>query len=336
VVFVESAQIAGDGSGRLASVSQARPLHSYRSLSADADGSFRAPAPLPDGRVLVAWRDDAPRSLFAIYRFDPATGARERAFAETGWHAVQAKALAPRQAPDARSSVVRADDPLGTLFAVDVDIHDLGDGLPEGSAKALRVVEGVPATGDGPSRRRILGEVPLAPDGSFQVRIPANTPVQLQTLDADGLALRTSAWIWVRNHGAQGCVGCHEDPERAPPNRLMQALGSPAPVLNAPAGERRMVSYEDLAPIIASKCTPCHGGSRPRLDGTAAALAPYVVPGEARRSPLVWHLLGRATVRPWDAEAASAAPKIRPAGSDGPSVAEIRAFIEWIDLGARP
>jgi len=56
VVFVEANAIAGDGAGRLASVSQMRPLHSYRSLTRDEDGLFRAPAPLPDGRLLVAWR----------------------------------------------------------------------------------------------------------------------------------------------------------------------------------------------------------------------------------------------------------------------------------------
>lgn len=338
VVFVESNRIAGDGSGRLASVSQARPLHTYRSLSGEGDGLFRAPAPLPDGRVLVSWRPDARQDLFAVYRFDPATGAREKAFEEAGWHSVQAKAVATRSTPDARSSVVREDDPEGKMYTVDVDIHDLGPNLPEGTAKKLRVLEGVPATSDRPPSRRLLGEVPIADDGSYQVQIPANTPVQLQLLDADGLAVRASAWLWVRNHAAQGCVGCHEDPERTPPNHLMKALAVPAPVLNPPPTGRRAVSYADLKPIIASRCLACHGagGQNPRLDGGAAALAPYVRAGEARRSPLVWHLMGRSTVRPWDAEAGSAAPKAMPAGTAGPTADEIRAFIEWIDFGGLP
>jgi hypothetical protein len=339
VVFVESGRIAGDGSGRLASVSQVRPLHSYRSLSGDADGLFRAPAAMPDGRVLVSWRGDTRQSLFGVYRFDPATGARDLVFAEKGWHAIQAKPIAPRAAPDARSSVVRSDDVDGKLYSIDVNVHDLGDELPQGTSRTLRVVEGVPATPDRPVSRRILGEVPLAADGSYQVQLPANTPLQVQLLDADGLAVRTSAWLWVRNHAAQGCVGCHEDPERAPPNRLMKALGTAAPVLSGPPELRRTVTYTDLRPVIAAKCIACHGsgGSRPRLDnGSAATLAPHVTPGEARRSPLVWHLLGRSTVRPWDPEASSATPSIRPAGADAPSAEEIRLFIDWIDLGGQP
>ena len=250
---------------------------------------------------------------------------------------MQAKLVAPRPVPDARSSVVRDDDPEGKLFAVDVNLHDLGAKLPRGVAKRLRVVEGVPATEAKPAARRLLGEIPLAGDGSFQVQVPANTPVQLQLVDADGLALRSSAWVWVRNHAAQGCVGCHEDPERTPPNRFMQALQAPAPLLNLPAEKRRTVSYAaDVRPLVESRCLSCHAaaGREPRLDGEGA-LAKWVRAGEARRSPLVWHLLGRATVRAWDPEAGTAAPKPMPAGA-GLSAADVRTFVEWIDLGGQP
>ena len=242
VVFVEAERPGEEAAGRLASVRQVRPLHSYRSVTSAADGLFRAPSALPDGRVLVAWQPATGGEPFAIFRFDPATGAREKAFAERGWHSVQAKLLAPRPMPDARSSVVQDSDAEGTLFTIDVGIQAPGEALPAGAAKSLRVVEGVPASADRPAARRLLGEVPLADDGSYHVRVPANTPVQLSLLDASGNPLRTSAWIWVRNHAAQGCVGCHEDPERTPPNRLMKALSAPAPVLNPPPEKRRTLT----------------------------------------------------------------------------------------------
>ena len=349
VVFVESDAIAGDGSGRLAAVSQLRPLHSYRSLTAEADGLFRAPAPLPDGRLLVAWRPAptseqraarrvGPTASFGVYRFDPQTKARQKVLEDPAWHSVAAKLVAPRAMPDARSSVVREDDAEGKLYAIDVDIHDLGDKLPKGTAKRLRVVEGIAAGAGKPVGRRLLGEIPLAEDGSFQVQLPANTPVQLQLLDADGLAIRSSAWLWVRNHAAQGCVGCHEDPERTPPNRLAKALRSPAPLLNLPPEKRRSVSYSaDLKPIVESKCLTCHaapGKARP-LDTTAAGLEALARPGEARRSRLLWHLLGRNTARPWDEEASHATPALLLA-DQRPTPDEIRAFVEWIDLGGQP
>jgi hypothetical protein len=156
--------------------------------------------------------------------------------------------VAPREVPDARSSVVRDEDPEGKLYTIDVGIQERGRELPKGTVKSLRVVEGVPATAERPVVRRLLGEVPLAEDGSYQVQIPANTPVQLELLDASGSAVRTSAWLWVRNHAAQGCVGCHEDPERTPPNRLMKALAAPAPVLNPPPEKRTTLSDSRRAP----------------------------------------------------------------------------------------
>jgi hypothetical protein len=244
VVFVESEAISADGAGRLAAVDQVRPLHSYRSLTGEAEGLFRAPAPLPDGRVLVAWRAGR-GGRYAIYRFDPASGAREKAFEDPAWHSVAARLVVPRPMPDARSSVVREDDALGTLYTVDVGLQAPGEELPKGAAKTLRVVEGVPASAERPASKRLLGDVPLQDDGSYQAQIPANTPVQLQLLDADGRTLRSSTWIWVRNHDAQGCVGCHEDPERTPPNRFVKALAAPAPVLNKPPEERPVVEEKD-------------------------------------------------------------------------------------------
>ncbi len=344
VAFVEAERIPADGSGRLAVVSQTRPLHSYRSLTKEEDGRFRSPSPLPDGRLLVAWRkarqEGPDTTTFGIYRFDPTTGAREMVLQDPAWHSLQARLVVARPMPDARSSVVREDDAEGKLYAVDVNIHDLGDRLPQGAAKRLRIVEGVPSA-SAPPTRRLLGEIPLADDGSFQVQLPANTPVQLQLLDGDGLAVRTSGWVWVRNHGAQGCVGCHEDPERTPPNRFVKALQSPAPVLNQPPEKRRRVSYaSDVAPIVEAKCLSCHRGGAsafsgaPALTGGADGLAPYLVPGAARRSRIVWHLLGKNAARPWDQESAVAAAKPVATGTLSPD--ELRAFVEWIDLGGQP
>ena len=172
-------------------------------------------------------------------------------------------------------------------------------------AKRLRVVEGVPATEAKPAARRLLGEIPLAGDGSFQVQVPANTPVQLQLVDADGLALRSSAWVWVRNHAAQGCVGCHEDPERTPPNRFMQALQAPAPLLNLPAEKRRTVSYAaDVRPLVESRCLSCHAaaGREPRLDGVGPSRSGCGPgrPAAARSSGISWagRPYGRGTRRP--------------------------------------
>ena len=75
---------------------------------------------------------------------------------------------------------------------------------------------------------RPLGEMDLEPDGSFQIEVPANTPLRLQVLDASGAPLRTCSTVWVRNNENRGCIGCHEDGELAPENRMAEALKKPA------------------------------------------------------------------------------------------------------------
>jgi hydrazine synthase alpha subunit-like protein len=281
VLFVESDRVDFDASGRLAAVSQRRPLHTYRSLTSETDGLFHAPSALPDGRVLVAWRPASGEGRFAICRLDPSTGAREKVFEDPAWHSLQAKGIAPRPVADSRSSVVRDDDPEGTFFTIDVGIQAPGRALPKGTARILRVVEGVAATAERPVVRRLLGEVPLAEDGSYQVRVPANTPVQLELLDASGAPVRASGWVWVRNHAQQGCVGCHEDPERTPPNRLMKALSAPAPVLNPPPENRAPLAD---APGGAGGAG-CPRGSRAGLEPSAAEVLDFVQSLEAGGKP---------------------------------------------------
>jgi len=352
VVFVEGDRIEGDGSGSLGVVSLRRNLHTYRALTAPEDGLYRSPSTDPEGGVLVAWRSGRGQGTYAVVHVDAATGRRDPVFDDPAWHDVQPKVLAPRPVPDHRSSSVRDADPEGKLYGLDVSISDLGRTVfPLGTARRLRVLEGVPlSSAPGAPRpplapRRLLGEVDLDLDGSFQVQVPANVPIEVQLLDEDGLALRSCGWIWVRNHEQRGCIGCHEDPERTPPNRQVKALDHAAAMLDLPPERRRTVLFDrDVRPIVERRCLSCHAesGARPRLDGGSPdgprggyrhLLESHVVPGQARTSPLVWHLLGRDTARPWDAPPTSvdATPMPR-GGSLTPE--ELRTFIEWIDFGA--
>jgi len=365
VVYVEADALAGDGAGSLASVSMRRPLHSYRSLTNPDDGLFAWPAALVDGGgVLVSMRPADGSGDHGVYRLDPATGRRTMVFDQAGWHDVQAKALAPRPSHDGRSSPVRDDATEGTLYVIDIGINDLPEGaLAAGTAARMRVLEGLPrraaTAAEGPlAARRLLGEAPIAADGSAQAVVPANTPVILQVVDADGIARRSGAWIWARNHYEQGCVGCHEDPERTPPNRFVKAIQVPAARLTPPEAQRRTVDFRnDILPVMRTRCVACHmeKGAAPRLDtagigeaaagdavaGDAAArtlyrelLASYVEPGRARASRLVWHLFGRNTARPWDGAAAAATARPIPATGTPLSDDERRLFVEWIDFGA--
>ncbi|MGD0898715.1 MAG: HEAT repeat domain-containing protein [Thermoguttaceae bacterium] len=55
-----------------------------------------------------------------------------------------------------------------------------------------------------------LGTVPIAPDGSFSIEVPADIPLALQAVDAEGRSeLNEMSWIYVRPGERRSCVGCH-------------------------------------------------------------------------------------------------------------------------------
>ncbi len=357
VVFVEAECVGWDGAGELASVSLRRNLHSHRRIPAEGGGLFHSPSALPDGTVLAARRPADGSGTHAVVRVDPASGKVEPWFDDPARHDLQPRALVPRPRPDGRSTAAvrdpdqeraagRKDAPEegledGKLYGLNLYLNDIGHDLAPGTIARLRVIEGLPRGAGTPASalapRRLVGEVPVEADGSFQVRVPAQVPLQLQILDADGLALRSSGWLWCHYKGQQGCIGCHEDGELTPPGRFVDALAKPAPNLVLPPGRRRAVDFEhDIAPIVAARCATCHEGEHePRLAGADAyeALCRFLEPGCARTSRVVWHVVGRNTARPWDGAVVRqvAAPMSKDAGLKED---ERRLFVEWIDLGA--
>ncbi len=59
-------------------------------------------------------------------------------------------------------------------------------------------------------QQQILGYAPVEPDGSFKLKVPANTPLGLAIVDAKGRAIQTHLnWIQVRPGERRTCDGCH-------------------------------------------------------------------------------------------------------------------------------
>src|SRR5208337_2951018 len=146
------------------------------------------------------------------------------------------------------------------------------------------------------------------------------------------------------------------------------ALNDAPDVAIVPIERRITVDFaEQIAPIVSSKCVPCHragdreaglhlagetdggGGSGGSLDrlyqallaqkraaDPTSGLGQYVHPARARTSPLVWHISGRNTSRPWDGAASREIARPIPAGKCEPLTdVEKQTIIRWIDLGAR-
>ena len=66
-----------------------------------------------------------------------------------------------------------------------------------------------------------LGTVPIAPDGSFSVEVPADMPLALQAVDAEGRSeLNEMSWIYVRPGEHRSCLGCHHPRDATPPRTV--------------------------------------------------------------------------------------------------------------------
>ncbi len=380
LVFVESDVAPWDAAGDLATVDLRRPMATYAVLKKEQDFVYHSPSFFAEGKVLVSRRPRDGSASHALGVLRLADGEWTPFFDDPRYHDFHAKIVAPRAEPDGRSSVVDDHDPLGTLYCLNVNINDLPQDrqMSAGTARAVRILEGVPASGDVAARdrgeepavpdgavRRLLGEIPLFPDGSFQVKVPGGVPLEIQLIDEDGMNLRSCGWIWAQNRFYQGCIGCHEDRELVPDNRMADALWEPAPTLAPPETQRRTRDFlHDIWPLVVKDCGECHGPTgahSPRLWQTAPTGTPsdraaareaflalmvpehpdwrdgkgrYVVPGHARLSPVIWHLAGKNTARPWDGPAASrpAVSMNRPESSY--PVDSLKTWVEWIDFGA--
>ena len=232
IVYVEShASGSGwDNGGSLVAVSRKRSLHTRRLITPESDGTYHSPSAMSDGRLLVSYRASATDGqkgdrTYGIYMLDPADGRRVAAvFDAPQWHDMTPLAVGPRPEPAGRSSVVNVPNGVGRLYGLDAYLFgtERADDTGDRRIATLRVIGAV----DGKkAEEKVLGEVPVEADGSFFLEIPSRTPLRLQTLDPSGHVLTDMrSWIWVMPKESRGCIGCHEDRELTPPNRLVRAL----------------------------------------------------------------------------------------------------------------
>ena len=149
-------------------------------------------------------------------------------------------------------------------------------GIPAGTVKNLRLYtytfgfqdEGglYGAIGlDGPwDMRRTLGTVPVNPDGSAYFKVPANTPIAVQPLDAEGKALQIMrSWFTARSGEYLSCAGCHEKQSfvaRAP----RVAANLPLEEIRPWRGPSRNFEFlREVQPVLDAFCVRCHNEPDP-------------------------------------------------------------------------
>ncbi|KUM55261.1 hypothetical protein AR688_14880 [Rheinheimera sp. EpRS3] len=165
----------------------------------------------------------------------------------------------------------------------EVDIARLSDPMQSNAtqrpARFLRLARGVPLPPEevldtpdfafGVSRRQlmreILGTVAIEPDGSVQVKVPANVPFNLAVLNGEGQAVSAlhQQWITLRPGETLSCNGCHTPQSTAPHGRV-NGEGEAA---SANAGAAGLAAFPNANPQLLAQPGETMAQTAARLNG---------------------------------------------------------------------
>ncbi|MBI4327480.1 MAG: hypothetical protein HY674_19785 [Chloroflexi bacterium] len=171
----------------------------------------------------------------------------------------------------------------GYLILADVNTGRNMNGVQRGEVKKLLILETLPmpvhftggmepiSYGGTFTLERILGTVPVEPDGSAYFELPALRSLFFVALDEKDLSVkRMQSFVTVQPGEITSCVGCHEQRVQTPlhagprtmaahrpPSRIEPITGVPD-VLDFP---------RDIQPILDRHCVPCHDYDRPDSGG---------------------------------------------------------------------
>ena len=284
-----------------------------------------------------------------------------------------AQLLAPHPKPPVIASTIDRSVDYGEFLAQDVFNRGTQDGQ-ERPVKGVDRIDSIAVIYARPTvpgerndfsanefeKRALIGFAPVYPDGSFRIRVPANTPISFATLDTLGRGIVTKrTHLYVRpGEKFENCFGCHEDRKAGgptPTNPNPMAALFPAHDLNIPKSQFMIINWEQtIGPIVAAKCESCHTpvGATPAAGGLDLTPVPDTVrmnrifprayanlsgesmkmpnqevdPAFPRHSKLIDYVLGAGS---------HAALGRHPSGVDSLTAVERREFNLWVLLGAQ-
>ncbi|MEY8611787.1 SUMF1/EgtB/PvdO family nonheme iron enzyme [Parabacteroides segnis] len=239
---------------------------------------FVKPTPLNDKYFLVAAKLD-PQSLWGLYLVDIYDNVTCLMQAE-GEGYISPILVKETKTPPAIPDRVKLNEKEATIFIQDIYEGEGLRGIPRGTVKELRLhayeYAYVKTRSDhnwhgiqsGWDIKRLLGTVPVEEDGSAIFKVPANTPISIQPIDKDGVAVQwMRSWVTGQPGEVVSCIGCHEDQNQIPiPKRVMASQKAAVP-LKAPEGGVRSFTFDlEIQPILDRACIACHNGEGKAFD----------------------------------------------------------------------
>ena len=249
------------------------------------DGSwpkFLHPYPLSDKYFLVSSQltQGAKWGVYLVDVFDNMTLIKEQDGFVMFEPIPLRKSTRPPVIPD-RVDLTKTD---ATVYLADIYQGPGLKDVPRGTVKKMRLYEphfayqgmgGHINVGiDGPwDVHRILGTVPVEADGSASFKVPANTPIAVQPLDAEGKAIQLMrSWYTAMPGESFSCIGCHDTQNAIPPSKPTIASQRPASAITPWYGPARGFDFKrEVQPVLDKYCVGCHKEGAQPVNGQAVA-----------------------------------------------------------------
>ncbi len=241
------------------------------------DDNFRDPYPVTADTFLVARTDKLLRMTAAgdtelLYRLP-------ESWIEEGAWIHEPRMLRPRPREPVISPRSDHHEAAGRILVADIYQGRNMAGVPRGTITQLLILENLPkpvnytgsmdpiSYGGSYTLNRVLGTVPVQPDGSVYAEVPALRSLQLVALDENDLSVkRMLSFLTVMPGETSACVGCHEARSMPPPPQpeaSLLALQRPPSRIQPVPGNPSIFDYpRDIQPIWDRHCLSCHDVDR--------------------------------------------------------------------------
>ncbi|MBT3277786.1 MAG: SUMF1/EgtB/PvdO family nonheme iron enzyme, partial [Phycisphaerales bacterium] len=236
---------------------------------------FLHPFPLSESHV-IAVAQLSPRSPWGVYLVDTHDNMVLIKTTEGGLIPVEPILLQKTKRPPVIPTKVDLTQKHANVYLADIYTGPGLKGVERGTVKQLRLITyhfGPRDFGglygsiglDGPwDIKRVIGTVPVEPDGSASFKIPANLPISLQPLDKDGQALQVMRSWFVGMPGENvSCVGCHEPSTQvAPVSVTVASRRAPDDMSKWRPKDYNFSFSREIQPILDRRCVGCHDGTK--------------------------------------------------------------------------
>jgi len=183
--------------------------------------------------------------------------------------------LRPRPRERLIPVAANTNEPTGRLVLVDTNYGRNMGGVRPGEIKKLLILESLPkpinftggmeplSYGGTFTLERVLGTIPVEPDGSAHAQVPALRSLIFVALDENELAVkRMQSFVTVQPGETTSCAGCHEQRGRTPPataSPCVAALQRPASRIEPIADVPDVYDFpRDIQPVLDEHCIKCH------------------------------------------------------------------------------